>query len=72
MILSIQTKCHYSFPILDNGISLFSYSYNKNGDRLRDQPYLPESSSTSLTDPNYQQSQGSNLVSITETDAELK
>ena len=48
-------------------ISSFYYSYSNNGDRLRDQHYLAESS-PSLTDPNYLQNQRSNLVSITETE----
>ena len=37
-----------------------------NSDLLHDQHYLSESSH-SLTNPNYLQNQGSNLVSITET-----
>ena len=50
-------------------VSLFSYSYSNNGDRLRDQHYPSKSSSSSLTDPDYLQNQGSNLASITETEA---
>ena len=48
----------------------FYNSYSDNGNRLRDQHYLPESSS-SLTDPNYPQNHGSNLVSITDTEAKV-
>ena len=55
-----QTKNHYSYPILDNGISSFYHLYNDNSDRHH-QHYLSESSSPSLTDPNYLQNQGSNL-----------
>jgi CheY-like chemotaxis protein len=68
--LLIQTKIHYSYPILDNGIGSFSDSYNDNSD-VHHQHYLSESSSTNLTDPNYLQSQGSNLVSVTETETEV-
>ena len=69
MILHIQTKTCYSYPILDNGISSFyrSYSHN-NGNRLHDQQHLTKSS-YSLADPNYLQSQGSNLHTIVETEA---
>ena len=69
MILLTRAKNHYSYPILDNGISSFYHSYSNNGDRLRDQHYLPESSSPSLTDPNYLHNQGSNLDTIIETEA---
>ena len=68
MILLTQTKTHYTFPNLDNGISLFCYSYSGDGDHLRQQHYLSESNSTSLTDTNYVQNQGSNLVTISETE----
>jgi CheY-like chemotaxis protein len=68
VILQIRAKNHYTFPNLDNGISPFYLSYSDNGDRHLDQQYLSESS-PSLTDPNYPQNQGSNLVSITETEA---
>ena len=58
-----QTKNHYSYPILDNGISSFYHLSNDNSDRHHHQQhYLSESSSSlSLTDPNYTQNQGSNL-----------
>ena len=68
MILLTQTKTHYSYPILDNGISSFYHSYINNGDRLHHQHYLSKSSSPSLTDPNYLQNQGSNLDTIIETE----
>jgi CheY-like chemotaxis protein len=71
MILHIQTKTCYSYPFLDNVISSFYHSYSNNGDRLRDQHYLPESSPPSLTDANYLQSQGSNMHTIIETEAEV-
>jgi CheY-like chemotaxis protein len=63
---------HYSYPILDNGISSFYNSYSNNGDRLHDhqQQHLTQSS-YSLTDPNYLQSQGSNLHTIIENEAEV-
>ena len=60
-----QTKNHYSYPILDNGISSFYHLYNDNSDRHQDQHYLSESS-PSLTDPNYLQNQESNLDTVTE------
>jgi CheY-like chemotaxis protein len=64
--LLTQTKNQYSYP-KDNGISSFYNSYN-NRDLHHDQRYLSESS-TSLTDPNYIQNQGSNLDTIIETEA---
>ena len=70
MILLTRTKNHYSYPILDKGISSFYHSYSDNGNRLQDQHYLPKSSS-SLTDPNYLQNHGSNLDSITETETKV-
>jgi CheY-like chemotaxis protein len=60
-ILLTLTKNHNSYPILDNGISSFRYSYSNNGDRLDDQNYLSESSSAAHTDPTYLQNQGTNL-----------
>ncbi len=60
-----QTKSHYSYPILDNGISSFRHSYSNNGDRHHQQ-YL--SGSSSLTDPNYLQNQGSRLDAIIDTE----
>ena len=68
MILLTQTKTHYTFPNLDNGISSFYHSYISDGDHLHQQNYLSKSSSPSLTDPNYLQNQGSNLDTITETE----
>ena len=70
MILPIQTKTHYSYTFLDNEISSIYHSYSNNGDRLHDQQHLTESS-YSITDPNYLQSQGSNLHTIIETEAEV-
>ena len=67
MILHIRAKNHYTFPNLNNGISSFYLSYGNNGDRHPDQQHNSDSS-PSLTDPNYSQNQGSNLVSITETE----
>jgi CheY-like chemotaxis protein len=63
--LLTQTKSHYSYPILDNGISSFRHSYSNNGDRHHQQ-YLSRSSS--LTDPNYLQNQGSRLDAIIDTE----
>jgi CheY-like chemotaxis protein len=60
-MLLTQTKNHYSYPILDNGISSFYHLYNDNSDRRHQQHYLSESSSPSVTDPNYLQNQGLNL-----------
>ena len=71
MILHIQTKTYYSYPFLDNGISSFYHSYSNNGDGLHDQQQHLTGSSYSLTDPNYLQSQGSNLHTIIETEAEV-
>jgi CheY-like chemotaxis protein len=65
-----RAKNHYTLPNVDNGISSFYHSYSNNGDRLRNQQYLSKSS-PSLIDPNYPQNQGSNLVSITETEAKV-
>ena len=62
-----QTKNHYSYPILDNGISLFRHFYSNDADRHHHQQYLSGSSS-SLTDPNYLQNQGSYLDTIIETE----
>ncbi len=70
MILPIQTKTYYSYPFLDNEISSFYHSYSNNGDRLHDRQHLAPSS-YSPTDPNYLQSQGSNLHTIIETEAEV-
>ena len=68
-ILLTRIKNHNSYPILDNGISSFRHSYSNSDDRLH-QHYLSESSS-SLTDPYYLQNQGSNLHTITETEAKV-
>jgi CheY-like chemotaxis protein len=66
--LLTRTKNHNSYPILDNGISSFRHSYSNSDDRLH-QHYFSEPSSHSLTDPYYLQNQGSNLHTITETEA---
>jgi cellulose biosynthesis protein BcsQ len=52
-------------------ISSFRHSYTNNGDHLHHRPYLSESTSTSLNSSNYLQNQGSNLVSIAETEAKV-
>ena len=71
-LLLTQTKNHYSYPILDNGISSFYHLYNDDSDRHHQQHYLSESSSSpSLTDPNYLQNQESNLDTIIETEAKV-
>ena len=67
MLLTLA-KNHYSHPILDNGISSFCHLYNDNSDRNH-QHYLSESSSPSLTDPNYLQNQVSNLDTTIEMEA---
>ena len=64
-ILLTHTKNHYSYPILDNGISSFRNSYSNNGYLLDDQHYLSESSQYS-TDTSYLQNQGSHLNTIIE------
>ena len=56
-----QTKNHYSYPILDNGISSFYHLDHDNSDRHHLQYYLSESSFPSPTDSNYIQNQGANL-----------
>jgi len=66
IILPTQTKNQYSYPISDNEIRLFYYSYSNNDDRLNYQHYLSSSSST-IIDPNYIQNQASNLDTIIET-----
>jgi CheY-like chemotaxis protein len=69
MILHIQTKTYYSYPFLDNGISLFYHSYSNNGNSLHDQQqHLTEPPSYSFTDSNYPQSQESNLDTIIKTE----
>ena len=65
-MLLTRAKNHYSYPILDNGISSFRQSFNNNSNYYH-QHYHSESSSPSLTDPNYLQNQGSNLHTIIET-----
>jgi len=71
MILHIQTKYHYSFPILENGFSSFYHVYSNSGDRLQNQYYLSKSSSPPLTGHNYLQSQASNLHTIVETETKV-
>src|SRR4249919_336485 len=66
-MLLTQAKNYYPFPILDNETSPFCHSCNDNIDHNHQQHY-PESSSPSLTDPNYQQNQGSNSHTNTETE----
>jgi CheY-like chemotaxis protein len=71
MLLTLA-KNHSSYSILENGISLFRYSYGNNTDSLHDQHYLSESSSLpSNTDPNYQQNQGSKLDTVLETETKV-
>ena len=65
MLLTLA-KNHSSYSILENGISLFHYSYSNNSNSHH-QHYL-ESSSSSLTDSGYLQNQGSNLDTIIETE----
>ena len=62
-----QTKNQYSYLISDNEISSFYHSYSNNDDRLHDQQHLTEFS-YSLTDPNFLQSQGTNLHTVVETE----
>jgi CheY-like chemotaxis protein len=63
MLLTLA-KNHSTYLILENGISLFQYSYSNNGNSHH-QHYL-ESSSSSLTDSGYLHNQGSNLDTIIE------
>jgi len=71
MLLTLA-KNHSSYSIMENGISLFRYSYSNNTDSLHDQHYLSESSSLpSNTDPNYQQNQGSKLDTVLETETKV-
>ena len=65
-MLLTRAKNHYSYPILDNGISSFRQSFNNNSNYYH-QHYHFRYSSPSLTDPNYLQNQGSNLHTIIET-----
>jgi CheY-like chemotaxis protein len=65
MLLTLANN-HPSYPILENGISLFHYSHSNNNDRPHHQHYLEYS--PSLTDPSYLQNQGSNLDTIIETE----
>jgi CheY-like chemotaxis protein len=68
MLLTLA-KNHSSYLILENGISLFQYSYSNNSNSHH-QHYL-ESSSSSFTDSGYLHNQGSNLDTITETEAKV-
>ena len=71
MLLTLA-KNHSSYSIMENGISLFRYSYSNNSDSLHDQHYLSESSSLpSNTDPNYQQNQGSKLDTVLEMETKV-
>jgi len=70
VITLLLNKNHYYYPILDSGISSFYHLCNDNGDRHH-QHYLSESSSSSLTDPNYLQNQEPNLDIILETEAKV-
>jgi CheY-like chemotaxis protein len=71
MLLTLA-KNHSSYSIMENGISLFRYSYSNNSDSLHDQHYLSESSSLpSNTDPNYQQNHGSKLDTVLETETKV-
>ena len=65
----LSLKNHYSYPVLDTGFSSIRHSYSDDSGPLHDPHYISASSSPSLTDPNYSQNQGSNLVTITETEA---
>lgn len=69
-MLLIRTKNHNYYPVLDNGISSFYYSYSNNSDRLHDQQHLTESF-YARTDPNYLQSQRSNSHTLIETGADV-
>jgi CheY-like chemotaxis protein len=71
MILHIQTKYHYSFPILENGFSSFYHVYSNSGDHLQNQYNLSKSSSPPLPGHNYLQSQASNLHTIVETETKV-
>src|SRR5690242_16958688 len=71
MILHIQTRYHYSFPILENGFSSLYHVYSNSGDRLQNQYYLSKSSSPPLPGHNYLQSQASNLHTIVETEVKI-
>jgi CheY-like chemotaxis protein len=63
-----QAKNQYSYLISDNKISSIYHSYSNNGDGLHDQQSHPySSSSSSLTNPNYLQNQGSNLHTVIQT-----
>ena len=69
MLLTLG-KNHFSNPILENRISLFSYFYSNNeDDRLHE--HYPSESSSLFTDSNYLQNWESDLVSITETEAKV-
>ena len=67
-----QIKNHSYYPILDNGIGLFLHPYSNDGNgHQHHQHYHSESYSTSLTDTNYLQNQGSHLDTIIETEAKV-
>jgi CheY-like chemotaxis protein len=70
-MLLTRTNIHNCYPILNNGFSSFYHYYSNSGDRLHDQNYLSESSCASFTDPNYQQSRGSNLQTIVESETKV-
>ena len=71
MILPMQTKTYYSYPFLDNGISSSHRSYSNNDNLPHDQQRHLTEYSSSLSDPNYLQSQGSNLHTIVETETKV-
>jgi CheY-like chemotaxis protein len=71
MILPMQTKTYYSYPFLDNGISSSYRSYSNNDNLPHDQQRHLTEYSSSLSDPNYLQSQGSNSHTIIETETKV-
>jgi hypothetical protein len=70
MILPMQTKTYYSYPLSNNGIRSFYRYYSNNDNHLHDQQQHLKYS-ISLSDPNYLQSQGSNSHTIIETETKV-
>ena len=70
IILHTQARNHYCCPNFDNGIRSFYHLYNDNSNIHNDKHDLFKPS-TSLTNSNYLQNQGSNLYTTVESEAKV-
>ncbi|HEY7572508.1 MAG TPA: hypothetical protein VH796_14170, partial [Nitrososphaeraceae archaeon] len=66
-----RIKNHYSYSILDNGISSFHHSFSNSADRRPYHLTLSEHSSSSITDPNYLRNHESHLDTLIETETKV-